>query len=182
MLVFLAATNSRDLAQPFSIPASTQAGVQWPPDPQVQALTLLPGYGCVLGSSEVCTLPSECLWSQAPSQCALSPWCLGFGLLPPTTPQERQVGCRVQRRLELLLQGNSPKCPRGSFSFLENSPAQSRCSIQGRACPLTQPTSPARPGTVQSAPTVSMCLPLRPYSPPCNFKQPGLCRCCSSLV
>ena len=28
---------------------------------------------------------------------------------------------RVESRLELLLQGNSPKCPRGSFSFREKS-------------------------------------------------------------
>ena len=72
---------------------------------------------------------------------------------------------------------------------------KSSCSIQGRACPLTQPISPARPGTVwvraphgpalnspQLVPIVFMCLPLRPYSPPCDFKQPGLSWCCSSLV
>ena len=29
---------------------------------------------------------------------------------------------------------------------------------------------------------VSVCLPLCPYSPPCDFKQPGLSQCCSSLV
>ena len=34
-------------------------------------------------------------------------------------------GGGVERRLELLLQGNSPKCPRGSFSFWE----KSSCSI-----------------------------------------------------
>ena len=68
-------------------------------------------------------------------------------------------------------------------------------SIQGRVCPLTQPTSPARPGIVQvrahHGPTlncpqpahmVSMGLPLHPYSPPCDFKQPDLSWCCSSLV
>ena len=68
-------------------------------------------------------------------------------------------------------------------------------SVQGRACLLTQSTSPARPGTVcvrvphkptlnsrQPVPTVSMCLPLYPYSPPWDFKQPGLSQCCSSLV
>ena len=67
---------------------------------------------------------------------------------------------------------------------------KSSCSIQGRACPLTQPISPARPGTVwirtphgptlncpQPAPTVSVGLAL-----PCHFKQPGLSRCCSSFV
>ena len=68
-------------------------------------------------------------------------------------------------------------------------------SIQGRACPLTQPTSPARLGTLwvrvphgptlnspQPVPMVSMGLPLCPYSLPCDFKQPGLSQCCSSLV
>ena len=35
------------------------------------------------------------------------------------------MGGRVERGLELLLQGNSPKCPRGSFSFGE----KSSCSI-----------------------------------------------------
>ena len=67
--------------------------------------------------------------------------------------------------------------------------------MHGRACVPTQPTSPARPGTVwvraphgptlnspQLVPTVSMGLPLHPYSPPCDFKQPGLSQCCSSLA
>ena len=35
------------------------------------------------------------------------------------------MGGGMERRLELLLQGNSPKCPRGSFSFWE----KSSCSI-----------------------------------------------------
>ena len=29
---------------------------------------------------------------------------------------------------------------------------------------------------------VSVGLPLCPYSPPCNFRQPGLPRCCSGLI
>ena len=103
----------------------------------------------------------------------------------------------MERRLELLLQGNSPKCPGGSFFFfgkilLVNPVAP---SVQGRACPLTQPTSPARPGAVrvriphgptfnspQPAPVVSQGFPFHPYSPPCDFKQPGLSQCCSGLV
>ena len=32
------------------------------------------------------------------------------------------------------------------------------------------------------APTASVGLPLHPYSPPCDFKQPGLCQCCSNRV
>ena len=54
-----------------------------------------------------------------------------------------------ERSLELLLHGNSQKFPGGSFSFgkiLLLNPAAPL--VQGRACPLAQPTSPARPGTV----------------------------------
>ena len=92
--------------------------------------------------------------------------------------------------------GIPQSAPMGPFLFgkiLMLNPAAP--SMQVRACPLTQPTSPGRPGTVlvrvpqgptlnspQPAPTVSVCLPLRPYSPSCDFKQPGLSRCCSSLV
>ena len=97
--------------------------------------------------------------------------------------------------MELLLQESSPKCPRGSFSLEENLPAQSCFPTQGRACPLTQPTSPARPETVwvrvphgptlnspQPAPMVSVGLPLCPYSPPYDLKQLALSWYCSSPV
>ena len=133
------------------------------------------------------------MWSQVSWRCALS-------LMPRMCAQRPSEVCTFpsasdlgSRRLELLLQENSPNCPQVSFS--ENPPAQSCSSIQGRACPLTQPTSPARPGTVwvtaphgptlnsvQLAPTVLGGLPLCPYSSPCDFKQPGLSLCCSSLV
>ena len=92
--------------------------------------------------------------------------------------------------------GEFPKVPPRVFLFgkiLVLNPAAP--SIQGRACPLTQPTSPARLGTVwvrvahsptlnspQPAPMVSVCLPLRPYSTPCDFEQPGLSQCFSGLV
>ena len=92
--------------------------------------------------------------------------------------------------------GITQSAPEGLFSFgkilLLNPTAP---SIQERAFPLTQPTSPARPGTVwvrvpdgpilnspQPVPQVSMGLLLCPYTPPCHFKRPGLSRCCSSLV
>ena len=67
-----------------------------------------------------------------------------------------------------MMQGNSPKCPQGLFLFgkiLLLNPAAP--SIQGRACPLTQPTSPARPGLSGSGPhTVQLStLPSwRPWS------------------
>ena len=68
-------------------------------------------------------------------------------------------------------------------------------SVQGRACPLTQPTSPARLGAVGvritlgptfnspwPAPVVPLGFPLHPYSPHCDFRQPGHSQCCSGLV
>ena len=61
------------------------------------------------------------------------------------------MGGRVERRLELLMQGNSPQCPRGSFSFWE----KSSCSF------LWLP--PYKEGPVLS------------HSPPLQLGQ-GLCR------
>ena len=68
-------------------------------------------------------------------------------------------------------------------------------SVQGRACPLTQPTSPARLGAVGvrialgptfnspwPVPVVSLGFPLHPYSPPWDFRQLDLSQCCSGLV
>ena len=140
---------------------------------------------CGLSSlqDEVRTLPGRCTQSPVGAHTPRS-----LGTLP------RWVGGQVERRPELLLQGNSPKYTQGYFLFgkilLLNPEAP---SIQGMACPLTQPTSPARPGTVpvrvlhgptlnspQPVPVVS--LPLCPYSPPCDFKHPGLSWCCSGLV
>ena len=104
-------------------------------------------------------------------------------------------GGGVKRRLVVLLQGNSPMCPRGSSfgKILRFNPVVP--SVPGTACPLTQPTSPARSGTgwvrvthvptfnsPQPASSVSLGLPLRPYSPPNDLRQPGLSQCCSSLV
>ena len=90
-------------------------------------------------SSGACGLrsPPSCALSLMPRMCAQRPSEVC------TFPSASDLG---SRRLELLLQENSPNCPQVSFS--ENPPAQSCSSIQGRACPLTQPTSPARPGTV----------------------------------
>ena len=90
--------------------------------------------------------------------------CFGFGLNAPHTPMRGPSG-QVERKLELLLQENSPKCPRGSFSFWKNPPAQSCHSIQGRAYPLTQLTSPARPGIVWSGPHMAQ-LSILPSWPP----------------
>ena len=93
--------------------------------------------------------------------------------------------------------GEFPKVPQRVFFFLGNilllNPVAP--SVQGRACPLTQPPSPARQGAVRvriscsppfnsprPAPVVSLGFPLCPYSPPCDFRQPGLSQYCSGLV
>ena len=104
------------------------------------------------------------------------------------------AGCRGD--WSCCCRGIPQSAPEGLFLFgkiLLLKPAAS--SIQGRACPLTQPTSPARAETVwvrvphgptlsspEPAPMVSVALPLCPYSPPCYFKQPSLSWFCSSLV
>ena len=44
---------------------------------------------------------------------------------------------------------------------------------------LTLPSQRPQSPWVLTAP---VCLPLHPYSPPCDFKQPGVSRCCSNLV
>ena len=118
-----------------------------------------------------------------------------MGLISPTALQEHWAA-RWRGDWSCCCRGIPQSAPEGLFLFgkiLLLNPAAP--SIEGRACPLTQPTSPARPGTVwvraphgptlnspKPAPTDSVGLPLRPYSPPCVFKQPGLSQCCSSLV
>ena len=74
-----------------------------------------------------------CLWSQAPRG-VYSPQCFGFGLDAPHTPTGVS-GCWVERRLKLMLQQNSPKCPQGSFfGGAGNLPAQSCGSLCTRKC------------------------------------------------
>ena len=55
----------------------------------------------------------RCRHSPVNSQCALSP----VGAATPWSTRTLPVpaGGQVERRLELLLQGNSPKCPKGLF-------------------------------------------------------------------
>ena len=93
--------------------------------------------------------------------------------------------------------GDAPKCPQRSFGGGgENPPAQSCDSLHTRKGPSSHRTHRSSyTGTVwvrvphgptlnspQAVPMVSLGLPLHPYSPPCDFKQPGLSWCCSSLV
>ena len=126
------------------------------------------------------TLPGRCLWSQPhPHVCTLSQVLLPIWAQYPPHPRG-SAGRPGGEDTGATAAGEFPKVPWSVF-FLRNPPAQSCHSIQGRACPLTQPTSPARPGTFrvrtphsptlnspQLAPTVSVGLPLCPYSPPCD--------------
>ena len=92
--------------------------------------------------------------------------------------------------------GEFPTVPGGSFSFWENPPAQScgsfctRKGLSSHTAHLSSstwtvwfrvPHSPTL-NSPQPTPMVSMGLPLPPYSPPWDFKQPGLSWCYSSLV
>ena len=128
----------------------------------------------------MCTLPQVVPVVSAPSEmrCTQSP-----------------KGGGVERRLELLLQGNSPKCPRGSFSFWEKSsclilwlppykegPDVSHSPPLQLGCPHQDRTHGPTCNSPQPATAVSLGFPLHPYSPPCDFRQPGLSQCCSGLV
>ena len=102
----------------------------------------------------------------------------------------------MERRLELLLQGNSPKYPRGSFSFGE----KSSCSIlwlppykEGPVLSHSPPIQLGRgwPGQDSTQPnsqlSSSSALGLPGFTtsslfPSLHFRQPGLSQCCSSLV
>ena len=68
-------------------------------------------------------VPPRCALSLIPQmcarRCALSPVLWIWAQCPPTAPQEHQVGGWVERRLELLLQENSPNCPRGGLLLFE---------------------------------------------------------------
>ena len=69
--------------------------------------TLPSASGVVSGPSKVCTLPDTS--DVCPEVCTL-PSALDLGSMPPIPPW-------VERRLELLLQENSPNCPQVSFFF-----------------------------------------------------------------
>ena len=128
-----------------------------------------------------CNLPGQCqCWCVGPTiacflviawglRCALSPpSVLWIWAWYPHSPVGKP-GVQVDRKLELLLQENSPKCPRGTFSFWENPPSQSCSSLRTRKG-LSSCTahSPARPELVGSGPHMAQfsALPARlPQSP-----------------
>ena len=81
---------------------SSSAYSQVPVFSSPSVVRTLPGASDVVsGPFEVCTLPSAS----------------DLGSMPSTAQWEHTVGGWVERRLELLLQENSPNCPLGSFSF-----------------------------------------------------------------
>ena len=107
----------------------------------------------------------------------------------------------VGRRLELLLQENSPNSPRVSlfslflfekFLLLKPAAPYKEGPVLSHSPPLQldrglffRPSSQTFPSWCPRSPwvlTFPVCLLLRPYSPPCDFKQPGLSQCCSNLV
>ena len=59
-------------------------------------------------------MPRMC--ARRPSKVHTLPGASDFSSMPPDTPAGAP-GCQVERRLELLLQENSPNCPLVSFSF-----------------------------------------------------------------
>ena len=102
----------------------------------------------------------------------------------------------MEGRLELLLQGNSPKCPRGSFSFWEKSsclilwlPLYKEGPDLSHSPPLQLGRGLSRSGshTAQLSTLLSQHL-WSPWVfhfvliPLPDFRQPGLSQCCSGLV
>ena len=142
---------------------------------------------------EVGILPHQCAHSPVgarglrptptPTSCALSqpPPCFRFGLGTPHTSAGVRDGWVAQWRgaWSCCCRGILKRTPQGLFLFgkilLLNPVAP---SMQGRACPLAQPTSPARLTLSGSGPTwpnsqlspasvpLSVGLPLHPYSLP----------------
>ena len=80
------------------------------------------------------------------------------------------MGGRVDRRLELLLQGNSPKCPRGSFSFWEKSSCSLLCLPPYKEGPVLSHSPPLQlgqglSGSGSHAAQLSTLLGQHPWSP-----------------
>ena len=115
-----------------------------------------------------------CLWSQVPLSCTL-PVLPIWACCPLNLRRSAGRLARWRGDWSCCCRRIPQSTPEGFFLFekkREDPPAQSCHSIQGRACSLTQPTSPARSGTVcvsvphsptlnslQLASTVSVCLP-----------------------
>ena len=155
------------------------------------------GYGVHAGPSAVCTLPGALdVCPRGPPRWAFSPVPQMWAQCPPHPHRSARWLGREEARA--VAAGEFPKLPPSvfflTFSFWEIPPAHSCRSIQGRTCPLTQPTSPTRLGTVlvraphvttlnspQLVHRVSMGLPLHPYSPPATSTN-QVSQCYSNLV
>ena len=109
--------------------ASLQPSSPTSPGPTGSGKQPLQGYGYTHGAFVVSTLPGSC--GLRPSEMCTLPGASELGPEAPHTPAGVPGG-QVERRLELLLQESSPKCPRVSFSFWENHPAQSCHSLRTR--------------------------------------------------
>ena len=91
--------------------------------------------------------------------------------------------------------GEFPSAPEGLFLFRKNPPAPSCGSLCTRKGLTSHTAHLSRPGAVWvrmalgptfnspwPAPVVPLGFPLHPYSPHCDFRQPGHSQCCSGLV
>ena len=139
-----------------------------------------------VGPSMVHTLPSALDVVSGPSEVCTLPRCLRCEVSAPTPPWEHRVtGCRggwscCCRRIPQT----APECLFFFFFFfLRNSSCSILLPHTRKGLSSHRPTSPARPGTVRvrawhrtslKSPLqvymVSVGLPLRPYSPPCNYQ------------
>ena len=93
---------------------------------------------------------------RSPPQCALSPSTSDLGSILSTPWRERRVGSGWRGDWTCCYKGIPQSVPKGLFLFgkiLLFNPAAP--SIQGRACPLTQPTSPARQSLSGSGPNTT---------------------------
>ena len=139
---------------------------------------------------------SQAPWSVPVVSVVHSPQCLGFGFNIPHTPKGAQGGCPGGEETGAAAAGEFPKVPLRVFFFLRKYscsilllPLHKEGPVLSHSPPLqldpdcwgqgsTWPNSQLSPG----AHSLHVFTTLRPYSPPCDFKQPGLSRCCSSLV
>ena len=144
----------------------------------------------------VCTLPGLCIHSPG-SACGLSSLQDEVCTLPNQCAHCLDGQVAGWRGDWSFAAGNSPKCSQGSFLCVEG---ESSCSIlclllykEGPVLSHSPPlqlnhrlsrsgSHTTRLSTLPRQHPGLVCLSLCPYSPPYNFKQPGLSWCCSSLV
>ena len=154
------------------------------------------GYSLVRAHSprSVCTLPSRCIHSPG-SACGLSSLqmrSVHFLINVHTAWMGRWQGGEETGAVDA---GKFPKVPPrvsfggGSSCSILHLPLYKEWPVLSHSPPLQLNHRLSRSGshttrlsTLPSQHPGLVCLPLRPYSSPCDFKQPGLSWCCSSLV